>query len=98
MAALPDDVVSNGEVTPPTLPPTGGDARGKISLVTTTPLPSGTVVQASVSETYALASGDTASSEERTQDIVTYRVPAVEGAALSAEIPIKPSRSFENGD
>jgi len=40
-----------------------------------TPLPSGTVVQAKVTEEFELASGQTASEEVRRQDILLYRAP-----------------------
>jgi hypothetical protein len=95
MVALPADVVSTGDVTPSTLPPTGGAARGALAVRSATALPSGTVVQAEVTETFTLANGQIASEEKRTEDIVTYRTPAAAGAALAADIPIRPSRSFD---
>ncbi|MCU1348603.1 MAG: hypothetical protein JWO56_1633, partial [Acidobacteria bacterium] len=98
MVVLPGDVVSSGEVTPSTLPPTGGAARGALSIRSATPLPSGTVVQAEVTETFTLSSGQVASEEKRTEDIVTYRTPAPAGTALAAGIPIRPSRSFGAGE
>ncbi len=94
MLPLPATTISSGDVTPAVLPPTGGEATGTIAIQSPTPLPSGTVVQAHVSETYTLSSGEAASEEPRPQDIVLYRHPAREGATLSAEIPIVPSRTF----
>ncbi|HET8775705.1 MAG TPA: Ig-like domain-containing protein [Thermoanaerobaculia bacterium] len=94
MLPLPATTISSGDVTPAVLPPTGGEAKGTIAIQSPTPLPSGTVVQAHVSETYTLRSGDAASEEPRPQDIVLYRHPPREGATLGAEIPIVPSRTF----
>ena len=96
LVPLPATTISSGNVNPAVLPPTGGSATGTISIQSPTPLPSGTVVQAHVSETYTLSSGETASEEPRPQDIVLYRFPAREGATVSAEIPIVPSRTFED--
>lgn len=96
LVPLPATTISSGNVTPAVLPPTGGSATGTISIQSPTPLPSGTVVQAHVSETYTLSSGENASEEPRPQDIVLYRFPAREGATVSAEIPIVPSRTFED--
>ncbi|HEX6096862.1 MAG TPA: Ig-like domain-containing protein [Thermoanaerobaculia bacterium] len=96
MVPLPGTAISSGNVEPAVLPPTGGSAKGTVALQSPTPLPSGTVVQAHVSETYTLSSGEAASEEPRPQDIVLYRFPAREGAALGAEIPIVPSRTFDD--
>ncbi|MEA2462924.1 MAG: hypothetical protein QOJ98_671, partial [Acidobacteriota bacterium] len=96
MVPLPATTISSGNVTPAVLPPTGGSATGIVSIQSSTPLPSGTVVQAHVSETFTLSSGETASEEPRPQDIVLYRFPARDGATVSAEIPIVPSRTFDN--
>ena len=96
MVPLPATTISSGTVTPAVLPPTGGEAKGTVGIQSPTPLPSGTVVQAHVSETYTLSSGEAASEEPRPQDIVLYRFPAREGATVSAEIPIVPSRTFDD--
>ncbi len=94
MQPIPDTATSSGNVNPPTLPTTGGSAVGTLTVHSATPLPSGTVVQAEVTETFSLAAGQTASEEKRMQDIVLFR----EGADLSARFPIVPSRSFESGE
>jgi hypothetical protein len=52
------------------------------------------VVQAEVTETFTLASGEVASVEKRLQDIVLFRKPSPEGTALAAQLPITPSRRF----
>src|SRR4029450_6229338 len=64
-------------------------------------LPSGTVVQAVLNETFRLVSGATATGEERLEDILLYRadldgfvVPEAGAASVAAEIPIVASREF----
>lgn len=105
MAALPPTATSAGAVTPAVLPPGGGTALGLLAIQSPLPLPSGTVVQTQVTETFTLATGEVASEETRNQDVVLYRVPAVAAsavsadpatfkAALSAHFPITPSRVF----
>lgn len=95
MVAIPATATSSGQVTPPVLPPSGGEAKGNVKVISTTPLPSGTVVQATVDESFTLAGGDVATEEKRTEDIVLYRTSATE---LTAEVPVVPARSFENGE
>ena len=94
MQPIPDTATSSGNVNPPTLPTTGGSAVGTLTVHSPTPLPSGTVVQAEVTESFALSAGTTASEEKRTQDLVLFR----DGADLTAQFPIVPSRSFESGE
>jgi len=94
MQPIPDSATSSGEVTPATLPVTGGNATGRLTVHSTTPLPSGTVVQTEVTETFSLATGETASEETRTQDIVLSRA----GNDLTADFPIVPSRGFAAGE
>lgn len=93
MQPIPDTATSSGNVNPPTLPPTGGSAVGTLTVHSPQPLPSGTVVQAEVTETFTLATGEIASEEKRTQDLVLFR----EGDDVSAQFPIVPSRSFAAG-
>ncbi|HEX7149903.1 MAG TPA: Ig-like domain-containing protein [Thermoanaerobaculia bacterium] len=94
MQPIPETATSSGSVNPPTLPPTGGAATGTLIVHSPTPLPSGTVVQAEVTETFSLTNGEVASEETRTQDLVLYRA----GNDIKAEFPIVPSRSFTAGD
>jgi hypothetical protein len=93
MKPIPDTATSSGNVNPPTLPPTGGSAVGTLTVHSPQPLPSGTVVQAEVTETFTLATGEIASEEKRTQDLVLFR----EGQDVTAQFPIVPSRSFASG-
>ena len=105
MATLPPTATSAGAVTPAVLPPGGGTALGLLAIQSPSPLPSGTIVQTQVTETFTLATGEVASEETRNQDVVLYRLPAVAAsavsaapatfqAALSAHFPITPSRAF----
>jgi hypothetical protein len=91
---LPAAATGTSMVTPATLDPSGGTARGALRVVSPTPLPSGTVLQAQVKETFTLSSGEVASAEQRRQDIVLFAHPAPAGVTLAAEIPITPSRTF----
>lgn len=94
MRPLPETATSTSEVSPAILPPGGGTAKGKLAVQSPTPLPSGTVVQAEVTETFTLSTGDVASQEKRPQDIILYRNAAPAGSTLAAEFPIVPSRTF----
>ena len=103
-AAIPPAVQTASAVTPPLLPPGGGTARGRLAVMSPTVLPSGTVVQAQVTETFTLASGEVASEEQRLEDLVLFNAPVLDGLTipegaptnrLYAKLPITPSRSFE---
>ncbi|HEX9983135.1 MAG TPA: Ig-like domain-containing protein [Thermoanaerobaculia bacterium] len=94
MQPIPDAATSSGSVNPPTLPPTGGSATGTLIVHAQPALPSGTVVQAEVTETFSLSNGEVASEETRTQDLVLYR----SGNDVKAQFPIRPSRSFTSGE
>ncbi|PYQ19237.1 MAG: hypothetical protein DMF81_22525, partial [Acidobacteria bacterium] len=101
MVPLPPTASSAGETDPATLPPTGGTARGRLVVQSPVALPSGTVVQAEMTESFRLASGETASEEKRTQDIVLFRPPGGVGSgaqALAAELPVTPGRSYATMD
>jgi hypothetical protein len=104
---LPFTTTTRGEVSPAVLPPAGGTAEGRLAVYSTTALPSGTLVQAEIEETFTLPSGQVASEELRRADVILYRAPAVpiavgDGTAAPADqppifaaFPIAPSRSFE---
>ena len=95
-------LTSVGVVSPAILPPAGGTATGLLAVQSPLPLPSGTLVQANVTETFTLASGAVASDEQRRQDVILYRTPAPVPTVLptgfvadvSATFPITPSRTF----
>jgi hypothetical protein len=109
---LPATATSSGSVEPAVIPPTGGVAVGTLSVQSPSALPSGTVLSAEVSEEYKLASGDTASAETRTQDIVLFRWtpepasgtavpvsrPCAADSSLCASFPIAPSRTYPTSE
>ena len=92
VVALPPDAIADGTVSPATLPPGGGTAAGALAIRSSSPLPSGTIVQAQVTESYGLTSGAVASEEQRTQDIVLYRVPPPQPSALSPQPSLRALR------
>lgn len=98
MVLLPADAESSGTFTPPSLTPAGGTARATLTVQSSIPLPSGTVLQANVTETYTPSSGEAISEAVRSMDLVLYRYPAPAGAALAADFPVTPSRSFPVAD
>jgi len=110
LAAIPATATSIGRVDPAIVSPAGGTARGTLLVSSPTTLPSGTLVQAAVSETYDLTSGGRASREKRNMDILVYRerapgspTIATSGQDLApetrhAQVAITPSMSFGTTD
>jgi hypothetical protein len=85
--------VGQAAVTPSVVPPAGGEATGRLFVQSPVPLPSGTVVQAKVTEEFELVSGKKASEEVRRQDIrpcvegTRVRVVDVAGVGEATEVP-----------
>ncbi len=113
VVALPVTATTRGQVDPGVIPPTGDTARGQLRVDSAEALPSGTLVTAEISETFALPSGQTASEERRREDIVLYRapvrdLPSTTGStgtdttsgttSIGAAFPITPSRTFDPAD
>jgi hypothetical protein len=71
--AIPEGAVGRSFADPPSLPATGGISRGRIEVDSPQPLPSGTVVQAVLSESFRLVSGESAVPDERLEDILLFR-------------------------
>lgn len=90
-AAIPLTATSTGVLDPPILSPNGGTSIGTLTITSPTPLPSGTVVQANVTETFSLINGDAISNDARTEDFILYRAPS----GLVATFPVVPSRQFD---
>ena len=85
-----------GDVVPRSAPP-GDDARatGRVGLTTPAPAPSGTFLQARVSERFDLLDQTQVVTQPFTQDLVGYALPrSAVGGALGAVFPITPSRNF----
>src|SRR6185312_14638894 len=95
MVALPLDAASSGSLSPPSLSPAGGTSMATLAVQSSIPLPSGTVIQADVTEAYTLTSGEQLSEPSRAEDLVLYAYPAAGGATLAATFPVTPSRSFQ---
>ncbi len=93
---LPADVTASGEVLPRSAPP-GDQARaiGHLLVGHGNTLPSGTVVQASVSERFALSDQSQVVPRPFIEDIVlfTHGRPSGDGA-VGASFPITPSRNY----
>jgi hypothetical protein len=70
---IPATATSESRVDPAVLPPTGGTATGTLRLDSPTAMPSGTIVQAEVEESYTLSSGEEAGAPKRSVDIVAYK-------------------------
>ncbi len=79
VVSIPATATSESRVDPAVLPPTGGTATGSLRLDSPSSLPSGTVVQADVEETYTLASGEEASAAKRSTDILVFKTPPITG-------------------
>ncbi|MGH9888098.1 MAG: hypothetical protein ACREBE_21370, partial [bacterium] len=101
-ATIPEGATSRTLADPPSLPASGGRARGRIEVDSPETLPSGTVVQAFLTETYQLTGGQSATDADRIEDILLYRAdldgvltPEAGTVALGAELPIVASRQFE---
>src|SRR5260370_5493078 len=97
VVALPPNTSSSGSLNPPSVSPTGGTSLASLAIESPSPLPSGTVIQANVTETYTLASGKQLSDGLRTEDILLYQFGAPNGTAVSATFPVTPSQPFQIG-
>ena len=95
MVALPTGSNTTGVLNPASVSPTGGTSSASLALQSSVPVPSGTVIQANVSETYALSSGKQRSSSRRVEDILLYQQGAPNGAAAAATFPVTPSQTFQ---
>lgn len=95
MVTLPAGASATGSLSPPSASPTGGTSTATLSVQSSVPLPSGTVIQANVEETYSLTSGKQLSSPRRTEDILLYQYSAPTGAAAVASFPVTPSQTFQ---
>ena len=95
MVALPSAATGSGSLSPANIAPSGGTAMASLVVQSATPLPSGTVIRAEVTEKYTLTSGQLISEEPRYEDILLYQAPAPSDAALAATFPVTPSRTFQ---
>jgi hypothetical protein len=93
---LPPDATSTGSLNPAIVPPSGGTAMATLGIQTQTSVPSGTVIQANVSEKFSLKSGDAVSEESRSEDIILYGALAPPNSVTGALFPVTPARTFGN--
>jgi hypothetical protein len=98
MQLLSSSAVSSGSLSPAILPPSGGTATATLGVQSSTFVPSGTVIQANLSEKFSLKSGDVVSQETRSEDIVLYNALAPANTTLGAQFPVSPSRKFANAE
>ena len=94
--ALPPGLTATGEVLPRSAPPgDGARAVGSVVVSLNNPLPSGTPVQAHVSEHYDLLDTSSVVPLPFTQDLLLYAQPRRGTApSLNTRFPITPSRRF----
>jgi hypothetical protein len=94
---LPANTTSSGSLNPPSISPTGGTSTATLAVQSPTPLPSGTVIQANVTDTYSLVSGKQLFDPARTEDILLYQFGAPAGSAGAATFPVTPLQTFTLG-
>jgi len=94
--ALDPAASSGGSLNPAVLPPGGGTATATLGVQSPTFVPSGTVIQANVSEKFSLASGDVVSEQTRSEDIVLYNALAPANSTMGALFPVTPSHQYSN--
>jgi hypothetical protein len=97
MVTLPAGAAATGVLNPPSVSPTGGTSAATLTLQSSVPLPSGTVIQAKVQDTYSLVSGKHLSQAPRLEDIILYQFAAPTGAAAAATFPVTPAQTFQPG-
>ena len=96
MVALPTTATSSGSLSPGNIAPTGGTSMASLAVQSTTPLPSGTVIQSEVTEKYTLTSGQLISDPPRYEDILLYQNPAPPSdSVVAASFPVTPSQTFQ---
>jgi hypothetical protein len=94
--ALDPTATSSGSLNPAMLPPSGGTATATLGVQSPSFAPSGTVIQANVSEKFSLSSGDVVSEQVRSEDIVLYNALAPANAAMGALFAVTPSHHYSN--
>ncbi|HEX4605389.1 MAG TPA: Ig-like domain-containing protein, partial [Candidatus Angelobacter sp.] len=93
---LAPDATSTGSLNPAIVPPSGGTAIATLGIQSQAYVPSGTVIQANVSERFSLKSGAAVSEESRSEDIILYSALAPANSAMGALFPVTPARTFGN--
>lgn len=94
MVTLPSGAAATGSLNPPSVSPAGGTSQASLAVQSSVPLPSGTVIQASVQGSYKLNSGEQLADAKRSEDILVYQYSAPSGAAGVATFPVTPMQTF----
>jgi hypothetical protein len=81
-------------VVPAQVPSSGATALGKVTLASPVALPSGTLVEARLTETFTLGA-QTFTDEERTQDVLVHRTEPAAATSLRGEIPLTARQTFD---
>jgi len=89
---------SSGSLSPAVLPPSGGTSTATLGVTSATFVPSGTVIEATISEKFSLKSGDVVSEENRSEDIVLYNALAPANSSIGAQFVVTPSHKFANAE
>lgn len=85
---------SNGSLNPPMLSPAGGTSIATLGMQSPSSAPSGTIVQANVSETFSLTTKEVVSEQTRTEDIILYNALAPANSTMGAQFPVTPSHQY----
>jgi RHS repeat-associated protein len=94
MVPLPSGTTATGSLVPPSIAPTGGTSQATLAINSSAPMPSGTVIQANVQESYSVSGGKQLSNPTRTEDILLYQYGAPSGSVAVATFPVTPSQTF----
>src|SRR5258708_1323126 len=98
MQLLSPSATSSGSLSPAILAPSGGTATATLGVLSPTFVPSGTVIQANISQKFSLTSGDVVSEESRTEALILYNRLPPSGASAGALFPVVPSHKFANAE
>jgi hypothetical protein len=96
MVTLPASSTSTGSLSPGNVGPGGGTSMASLAVQAGTLVPSGTAIQAQVTETYTLTSGQLLSEEPRYEDLLIYQNPVPANSAVAGTtFPVTPSQTFQ---
>jgi RHS repeat-associated protein len=96
MVTLPTTTTGTASLSPANVAPSGGTSIASLAVQPNTTVPSGTVIQGQVTETYTLTSGQLLSAKPRYEDLLLYQTPAPpSGSTIGATFPVTPSQTFQ---
>ncbi len=99
VTVIPDSGAATVDVVPPAVfSREGAQGMTTIKVTTRNPIPSGTPIEAKITEKYNLKNGDVLTTEPFGQDITLYAVPDDQNSnTLSASFPTTPSKIYPLG-